>query len=139
MPRPKKIKLVHGMPFPDNRVMFKPAGIPTNRLELILLNVDEFEAMRLVDLEGKAQGDAASLMKVSQPTISRILNQGRKKVADAIANGKALRIEGGRFKFAYTGFGCKQCREQWPAEGPGTPASCPACESDDIYSVRKEA
>jgi predicted DNA-binding protein (UPF0251 family) len=69
-------------------------GLPINTLTIV-----EFEAIRLIDAEDKSQNDAAALMKISQPTISRILNAARKKVADALVNGKGIKIEGGDFKF----------------------------------------
>jgi len=68
-------------------------------LEEIGLNFEEAEAIRLVDLEEKGQGEAGKMMKVSQPTLSRILKDARRKISDAIINGKAIRIEGGDYKF----------------------------------------
>ena len=129
---------MHGMPIPENRVLFKPAGIPMPSLEIVRLNMDEFEAMRLVDFEGKSPGEAATLMNVSQPTISRILNQGRAKVSDVLVNGKALRIEGGTFKFAFKGFACRKCKNQWPSDDLVTAGTCPSCDSDEVYALKKE-
>ena len=63
-----------------------------------VLTVDEFEALRLKDLEGLEQETAAGRMAVSQPTFHRILSSARKKIADAIVNGKAIRIEGGTYQ-----------------------------------------
>lgn len=78
----------------EARVM-KPAGIPSRELEEVLLGFDEAEALRLADLEGLYQEAAARRMGVSRPTFSRIIESARRKTADAILNGKALRIEGG--------------------------------------------
>jgi uncharacterized protein len=64
-----------------------------NELEESSLDKDEFEAIRLVDLEEIPQEKAATQMQVSQPTLSRILKSGRKKIADSIVNGKAIKIE----------------------------------------------
>ena len=77
---------------------FKPARIPIRDLEEVILTVDEFEAIRLKDLDGLDQSDAAKRMNISQPTFFRLLNSARKKIADAIVNGKAIRIEGGKYK-----------------------------------------
>ncbi|MCD6547561.1 MAG: DUF134 domain-containing protein [Nanoarchaeota archaeon] len=79
---------------------FKPAGMPLSRLEEVILSVEEFEAIRLKDLEDMDQTKAAEKMNVSQPTFNRILNSARKKIADALVNGKAIRIEGGFYTFA---------------------------------------
>lgn len=78
----------------ESRVM-KPAGIPARELQEVILGFDEAEALRLADLEGLYQEAAARRMGVSRPTFGRIIESARRKVADAILNGKALRIEGG--------------------------------------------
>ena len=74
---------------------FKPRGIPLVELQEVILTVDEFEALRLADLEGLYQERAADQMGVSRPTFSRIADSARRKVADALVHGKALTIGGG--------------------------------------------
>ena len=59
------------------------------------MTLDEFEAMRLADLDGRYQEQAAEQMNVSRPTFSRIIDSAHRKMADALVHGKALRIEGG--------------------------------------------
>lgn len=71
---------------------FKPVGIPLRELDEIVLGLDELEAMRLADLEGLYQVDAAEKMDISRQTIGNILNSAHRKLADALLNGKALRI-----------------------------------------------
>lgn len=66
-----------------------------NKLQGVCLSLDEFEAIRLADLEGLKQVEAARLMHVSRPTFSRIVASARRKVADGLVNIKAIRIEGG--------------------------------------------
>ena len=89
MVRPRKCRRVAG----DLPVRyFKPQGMPIDALEEIWLASDELEAMRLTDLEGGYQQDAAAQMGVSRQTIGNILNSAHAKVADALLNGKALRI-----------------------------------------------
>jgi len=63
-------------------------------LEESSLTMPEFEAIRLVDLNEVSQEEAGKQMQISQSTLSRILKSGRKRIADAIVNGKAIRIEG---------------------------------------------
>jgi predicted DNA-binding protein (UPF0251 family) len=77
---------------------FKPAGIRMIDLEEINLTVDEYEAVRLKDLEGLEQEECARKMNISQPTFHRLVLSARKKIADSIVNGKAIRIEGGDFE-----------------------------------------
>jgi uncharacterized protein len=74
---------------------FKPAGIPARLLEEIVLTLDELEALRLADFEGLYQEEAAARMKISRPTFSRVVEQARRKVATALIQGKALRMDGG--------------------------------------------
>jgi uncharacterized protein len=75
--------------------LFKPAGIPAHDLVEVRMTLDELEALRLADLEGLYQEDAATRMGVSRPTLGRILEQARRKTAQALVLGRALRIEGG--------------------------------------------
>jgi predicted DNA-binding protein (UPF0251 family) len=91
--------------FRPNVTYFKPAGIRMIELEESILTVDEFEAVRLKDLEGLEQEAAAEKMNISQPTFHRLLSSARKKIADSIVNGKALKIEGGNFKVTGKGRG----------------------------------
>jgi predicted DNA-binding protein (UPF0251 family) len=69
-------------------------------LEESILTVDEFEAVRLKDLEGLDEVDAAKKMNISQPTFNRLLSSARKKIADAIVNGKAIKIFGGPYRLS---------------------------------------
>ena len=95
MVRPRLCKRVK---FNPEVTYFKPRGIPLRELEETTLNVDEFEAVRLKDLESLEQEDCAKKMNISQPTFHRLVLSARKKIADAIVNGKAIRIEGGNYK-----------------------------------------
>ena len=73
---------------------FKPQGIPMRDLEEIAMELDEIEAIRLADLEGLYQVDAAARMGVSRQTFGNIIARAHKKVASALLCGKALRIAG---------------------------------------------
>ena len=79
--------------FNPNVDYFKPAGIPMMNLKEVQLTPGEAEAIRLFDVQNLEQKRCAEKMEVSQPTFSRILDSARKKVADALINGKAIRIE----------------------------------------------
>ncbi|HAP55551.1 MAG: DUF134 domain-containing protein [Spirochaetia bacterium] len=92
MPRPVIGRRLGAAPRPR---FIKPSGIPARGLEEIVLGFDEAEALRLADLNGLYQEAAARSMGVSRQTFGRIVEIARRKVADAILNGKALRIEGG--------------------------------------------
>jgi uncharacterized protein len=90
MPRPKKCRCIDCTP---NSSYFKPKGIPLLLLEEVCLSLDELEALRLADYEGLYHQEAAARMEVSRQTLGRILNQARRKVAEALIQGKALKIE----------------------------------------------
>ena len=90
MPRPCKRRRVRGRP---NSSFFKPAGIRVSELSEVVLTMSEFEVVRLIDFHEMSQIQACEKMEISQSTLSRILTSARKKIADAIINGKAIRIE----------------------------------------------
>jgi predicted DNA-binding protein (UPF0251 family) len=110
---------------------FKPRGIPLSMLEEVVLSVDEFEAIRLADLEGLYQEQAAERMKISRQTFGRIIESAHKKVAEVLVTGKVLKIEGGEVEMAsMRKFRCDDCQHAWEIPyGTGKPGSCPACES----------
>jgi predicted DNA-binding protein (UPF0251 family) len=103
--------------FEPSITYFKPAGVRLVELEETILSVDEFEAVRLNDLEEIDQEEAAGKMGISQPTFHRLLVSARKKVSDALVNGKAIRIEGGPYQFVGPGFG--RGRGRGRGHGPG--------------------
>lgn len=102
-----------------------------SRLEEVALSVDELEAVRLADLEGLYQDDAAARMGVSRPTFARVVAAARRKVAEALVGGRALRIGGGPVAFVgERQFRCGSCRHEWSLPfGTGRPAGCPSCAS----------
>lgn len=97
MPRPRHCRRVAHLPQSN---YYKPRGIPLSILQQITLTVDELESVRLADLEGLYQEDAAKKMNVSRQTFGRILESAHRKIADALTNGKALLIEGGPIELA---------------------------------------
>ena len=97
MARPTKERRVELVPEFD---YFKPVGKPLKELEEICLTIEEVEALRLKDLEGLTQEEAAEKMDISRPTFQRILTMGRKKLADALVNGYAIRLQGGNYRLA---------------------------------------
>ena len=95
MPRPKHFRRVHNEP---GTTYFKPAGVRLRELAEAVISIDEYEAIRLKDLVGLGQDECAAKMNISQPTFHRLVTEARKKVADAIVNGKAIKIQGGRYR-----------------------------------------
>ena len=133
MPRPKIVRRVSEHPPVD---YFKPRGIPMRGLEEVLLAIEELEALRLADLEGMSQQEAAEKMGVSRATFARVLHEARRKTADALVNGKALQIEGGTFELTERLFRCVSCGHPWGEPfGTGKPSGCPSCSASDVIRV----
>ena len=95
MPRKPKCRRVEFLP---DVTYYKPAGIPLRFLEEVSLSLEEVEAIRLRDIEGLEQEQAAKRMHISRPTFQRVLSVARQKIADALLGGKAIRIRGGNFE-----------------------------------------
>ena len=89
MPRPRLCRRVR---FTPRAIYFKPQGIPMRYLEIVQLTAEEMEAYRLRHIDDLDQTDAAKKMNTSQSTYQRILYSAYKKIADALVNGKAIRI-----------------------------------------------
>jgi predicted DNA-binding protein (UPF0251 family) len=119
---------------------FKPAGVPARLLERVALSVEELEAIRLKDVERLQQEECAQRMRISRPTFHRVLESARRKVADALINGKAVRIEGGNFALASQRFRCHRDGHEWrvrfEAMAAGLPLTCPRCDSPSVLPVR---
>src|SRR5512139_561306 len=137
MARPIHCRRVGFVPQSD---YFKPRGIPLSMLEDVILTVDEFEAIRLADLEGLYQEQAAEKMGVSRQTFGRIIESAHKKVAEALVKGKALKIEGGEIEMAsMRKFMCHDCQHSWDLPyGSGRPGNCPTCKSGNISRAEED-
>ncbi len=132
MPRPKCCRRIAREP---GCVHFKPAGIPARDLEVVILEIDELEAIRLADLGGLYHEKAAEQMNVSRQTFGRIISSARKKVAQALVEGMVLRIEGGEIEMTdKRKFTCLDCQHNWEVEfGTGRPLECPECKSSNFH------
>lgn len=140
VPKPKKQRYVSE---PPSVAFFKPQGIPLFQLEQVVLGVDEFEAIRLVDYEGLHLDKAAERLHVSRATCARILDSAHKKIGTALTHGHAIRIEGGAFVLGRNRLRCRECGSGWDVElgvgaPDGQPASCPKCRSDRVLDMGKE-
>ena len=136
MPRPRIRRRIRFMP---EVTYFKPAGIPMANLEESILTLEEYEAIRLVDLKEIPQSKAGKQMKISQPTLSRLLKSARKKISKAIIQGKAIKIKGGTYKMVQPrgrglgkgkgkGLGLgPRGRMKGTGAGPGGTCKCPKC------------
>jgi predicted DNA-binding protein (UPF0251 family) len=132
MARPVKSRKICCLP---DCTIFKPAGIPRLELEEITLTVDEFETIRLSDLEGLYQEEAAREMGISRQTFGNIIKSARQKIASGLVNGMAIKIAGGNFQMTGSRIlHCRQCSHEWPfVPGDGKSTHCPKCHSRQIH------
>ncbi|OQY00474.1 MAG: hypothetical protein B6I26_07845 [Desulfobacteraceae bacterium 4572_130] len=123
--RPKKNRCVK---FNLSQVYFKPRSIPMFKLEEINLTVDEIEAVRLCDYLGMSHEQAGKSMNISRSTFGRIIQSARKKIAEALIYGKAIKIEGGVYKIKNGAvYFCQKCKHEWPEKKLN---KCPKCKKE---------
>lgn len=114
MARPVKLRKVCRLP---KDTKFGPLGVQAGHREQIIMELGEYEVIRLIDLEGFSQEECAIQMDVSRPTIQRIYTEARKKIAESLINGKVLIIDGGEYRLCDglsdgCGRGCRRHRRQ---------------------------
>lgn len=138
MARPTKWRRIENMP---RTTHFTPGNGRTEGENV--LKLEELEALRLKDLEGLEQEECASRMQVSRPTFQRILITARQKVADSLSNGRAIRIEGGRFTRQICPVTCLDCNHTWEESVENIDAIrqgefiCPSCGSQNLSCGRR--
>lgn len=104
MPRPRKWRRVCCLP---DSSRFGPLDTHPDAMNIVTMSVDEYETIRLIDLDGFMQEECANQMNVSRTTVQGIYNEARKKLADSLVNGKVLLIEGGEYQLCEgEGNGC---------------------------------
>lgn len=94
MPRPRKWRRVCSLP--DNN-RFGPIGCRKER-NIIKMTIDEYETIRLIDYEGMTQEECSGQMNIARTTVQGIYNDARKKIADALVNGRMILIDGGDYQ-----------------------------------------
>jgi len=128
----RQVAFVPGVTF------FKPSGVSMRELEEVRLTVEEVEAIRLKDLEMLEQEESAVRMNISRPTFQRVLASARQKIADALLNGKAIRIEGGNYQVVPVVLHCA-ANHQWEVPfqvaAQRNPQFCPVCNGPALESL----
>lgn len=133
MARPKTIRK---MVSPPKFKGFKPYGYYAKEEEPITMLFEEYEAIRLCDYELLNQLEAAEFMGISRPTLTRIYESARRKVAKAFAEARAIAIEGGKVFFDNEWFRCKNCGAHFNnPEIKKKLMNCPVCNSISILEI----
>ncbi|MBN1928794.1 MAG: DUF134 domain-containing protein [Chlorobiaceae bacterium] len=133
MPRPMKCRAI--TEDPEHRA-FGPFAAEHAGEEPVEMTFDEFEAIRLADLEGLYQEEAARRMQVSRQTFGNILASARRKLGEMLVLGRRLNVTGGNIMVANQErvFGCAACGHQWSVPfGIARPEACPSCSSQNIH------
>jgi len=139
--RPTKWRRVEFIP---NFSYFVPSDLAGGKIQENIIKIEEAEALRLKDLEGLEQEDCAAKMEISRQTFQRILNSARRKVADSIINGKAIRIEGGTYTRNICPVKCLSCGKEWKESFENFEKilegnyNCPNCHSKRIVCARND-
>lgn len=109
MPRPKRCRRVCTEP---QFICFSPDGV--RRPESVVLSVDEYEVIRLVDYEKKSHEQCAAAMDISRTTVTEIYEKARYKIAECLVQGKQLSISGGNYKICPGQKSCfgQPCRKE---------------------------
>ena len=131
MPRKKRDRKILVPPVIKGMSVF---GVRGRKAQEISLKIEEYEAIRLLDYRGMTQEEAALLMEVSRPTLTRIYEDARKKVAQSFVEGRDLLFRGGNFFFTDEWYKCNSCNSNFSFYGEDKVA-CPLCSSEDLQSL----
>ncbi|MBO3445404.1 MULTISPECIES: DUF134 domain-containing protein [Clostridia] len=134
MARPTKVRTVEFFP---KDTYFAPIGKPKCEIEEINLKLEELEAMRLKDIEGLNQEECAKKMKVSRQTFQNIIDAARKKVAVALTQGNAIKIDGGNYRSKHCKFKCIDCGNIYEINYEQDKEKCPSCKSEKVLCSKK--
>ncbi len=110
------------------------SGVRGRRINEINLLLEEYEAIRLLDYLLLNQEQAAERMQVSRPTLTRIYEEARQKVAAAFVEGRDIVINGGVVSFQEEWYKCNNCKNRFSFEGDAIP-NCTVCNSGNVESI----
>jgi predicted DNA-binding protein (UPF0251 family)/DNA-directed RNA polymerase subunit RPC12/RpoP len=115
--------------------IFKPRGVAVQKNEFIIMNLDEFEAIRLADYLGLDHKESSLEMEISRSTFSRLITRARKKLARLIIEGKQLKIDGGQVHFRQNIYECHSCGHKFKMSIQEEVKTCPSCGSRNLFDL----
>ena len=135
MSRPARYRKIE---YPPLTRGFRPIGVHANDGEAIMLLLEEYEAIRLMDFEYLNQVEAAERMNVSRPTLTRIYDSARKKLAKALVQSLRIEVSGGNVEFDDDWFRCVKCSTVFQVHDVEGKQECPHCKSNDLMHINDE-
>ena len=134
MPRLKILRTLDELPIIKG---FKPIWLKANVRQAVIMKLEEYETIRLIDYEKQTHEQAAVAMNVSRPTITRIYETARLQIATALVEGRSLLIEGGDVVVEKSHWYCENCSYQFVQESDEDDSGlvCPKCNSDQLKSL----
>ena len=133
MPRAKAVRTLNELPVVKG---FRPLWVRPNYRQAVTLQLEEYETLRLIDYEDLTHEQVAEKMNVSRPTVTRIYEQARKKLTQALVEGRSFFIEGGEIKLTGIHYFCEHCRHKFILREDETePQNCPNCGSGQIINL----
>lgn len=131
MPRKKRNRRIQVPPVIKGMSVYGIRGRKSNE---VILHLEEYEAIRLLDYQNLTQEEAAVYMDVSRPTLTRIYEEARNKVATAFVEGRDLIFRGGDIYFDKNWYKCKSCQASF-SDYSEEDVCCPVCNSSDLISL----
>ncbi len=133
MARMKSLRIMRELPTVKG---FRPLWMRTNYRSAIVMPLEEYEAIRLVDYEKMTHEEASQSMGVSRPTLTRIYEQARIKLSTALVEGRTFLIEGGEVKISGIHYYCEECQHKFVhSNSASEPQICPSCQSKRIICL----
>lgn len=133
MPRKKRNRRIQVPPVIKGMSVYGVRGRKSNE---VILHLEEYEVIRLLDYENLTQEQAAVFMDVSRPTLTRIYEEARNKVAAAFVEGRDLIFKGGDIYFEKNWYKCNVCHASFSDYSENV-NKCPICSSSDLISLNE--
>lgn len=133
MPRKKRFRRIQVPPVIKGMSVYGVRGRKSNE---VILHLEEYEAIRLLDYQNLTQEEAAVFMDVSRPTLTRIYEEARNKVATAFVEGRDLLFRGGDIYFDKNWYKCNSCQASF-SDYTEKVDDCPVCKSADLLSLNE--
>jgi len=133
MPRKKRNRKIQYPPVIKGMSVY---GVRGRRANEVILHLEEYEAIRLLDYQNLTQEQAAIHMNISRPTLTRIYEEARNKVATAFVEGRGIIFRGGDIYFDENWYKCNHCLASFNHFND-TKSECPLCGSQDVISLNE--